>query len=47
MASTRPARYLVMHPWFDLALIIVRTPYLDVDSLANATKIRNKLRHHG
>ena len=38
---------LVLHPWFDLALLIVRTPYSDLDEHANATKITNRLRPHG
>ncbi|CAH0701511.1 unnamed protein product [Spodoptera exigua] len=44
---SRAVRHHIMHPWFDLAIVIVKTPYNNLDQLANATKTRLKLRRHG
>lgn len=44
---SRAVRHHVMHPWFDLAIVIMKTPYNNLDRLANATRTRLKLRQHG
>ncbi|PZC72536.1 hypothetical protein B5X24_HaOG211060 [Helicoverpa armigera] len=44
---SREVRHHVMHPWFDLAIVIAKTPYNNLEKLSNATEIRLKLKHHG
>uniref|UniRef100_A0A2A4JJ52 Peptidase S1 domain-containing protein n=1 Tax=Heliothis virescens TaxID=7102 RepID=A0A2A4JJ52_HELVI len=44
---SRAVQHHVMHPWFDLAIVIVKTPYNNLDKLSNATSIRLKLKKHG
>ncbi|KAJ8727809.1 hypothetical protein PYW08_016194 [Mythimna loreyi] len=45
--STREVFHVEMHPWFDLALAFTVRPYSYLDSHANATEIRLKLKPHG
>lgn len=40
-------REKVMHPWFNLAILIVDRPYNNLSKLSNITQIRTQLEEHG
>ncbi|CAH0578960.1 unnamed protein product [Chrysodeixis includens] len=45
--NSRMIREKVMHPWFNLAILIVDRPYNNINKLSNITQIRLQLQEHG
>ncbi|XP_026746876.1 uncharacterized protein LOC113508100 [Trichoplusia ni] len=45
--NSRMIREKVMHPWFNLAILIVDRPYNNLSKLSNITQIRLQLEEHG